>query len=394
MGEITDMALNGTKVTDGKEPVLVVLQLSGGNDFMNTVVPYGDPLYYDFRKTVGVSEEDALHIDSRVGFHPVMTEVKSMFDQGDVAVIQGIGYPEPDRSHFRSMDIWHTAQPHDFSDEGWLGRVIREIDPGKKNVVTGVSFGAGLPRAMYLTGTPAISVSELESYGLLTSLSGNKHRRALNAFTRMYVPEEFEEGAMVMQHIGQIGTDALAGVDMLKTAPGLYSSSIEYGADPLSQSLRGVAQVHLAGLGTRIFYAQHGGYDVHGRQVQTQEKLWGEVSKAVDSFFADLREHDAAEQVVMLVFSEFGRRVRDNGNGTDHGSGGGAFMIGSRVNGGLYGEYPSLDPAEQVSGDLRFNNDFRSMYSTVLDDWLNIQPDSIVNGHFEKFDGILAPLTS
>ena len=133
MGEITDMALNGTKVTDGKEPVLVVLQLSGGNDFMNTVVPYGDPLYYDFRKTVGVSEEDALHIDSRVGFHPVMTEIKSMFDQGDVAVIQGIGYPEPDRSHFRSMDIWHTAQPHDFSDEGWLGRVIREIDPGKKS---------------------------------------------------------------------------------------------------------------------------------------------------------------------------------------------------------------------------------------------------------------------
>jgi uncharacterized protein (DUF1501 family) len=387
-------AQNGTNGSKTKQPVLVVLQLSGGNDFMNTVVPYGDPFYYDFRKTVGVSEEDALHLDSRLGFHPAMGEIKSLYDAGDVAVIQGIGYPEPDRSHFRSMDIWHTAEPHDFSGEGWLGRVIRELDPGKKNVVTGVSFGAGLPRAMYLTGTPAISVSELESYGLLTSLSGEKQRRALNAFTRMYVPEEFEEGAMVMQHIGQIGTDALAGVDMLKTAPSQYSSNVEYGSDALSQSLRGIAQIHTSGLGTRVFYAQHGGYDVHGRQVQTQEKLWGEVSKAVDSFFADLREHNASEEVVMMVFSEFGRRVRDNGNGTDHGSGGGAFLIGDRVKGGLYGEYPSLDPSEQVSGDLRFNNDFRSMYSTVLDDWLNIQPDPIVNGHFEKFNGILNSLSS
>mgnify|MGYP002640717591 FL=1 len=387
-------AQNGTNGSKTKQPVLVVLQLSGGNDFMNTVVPYGDPFYYDFRKTVGVAEEEALHLDSRLGFHPAMGELKSLYDAGDVAVIQGIGYPDPDRSHFRSMDIWHTAEPHDFSSEGWLGRVIRELDPGKKNVVTGVSFGAGLPRAMYLTGTPAISVSELESYGLLTSLSGEKQRRALNAFTRMYVPEEFEEGAMVMQHIGQIGTDALAGVDMLKTAPSQYSSNVEYGSDALSQSLRGIAQIHTAGLGTRVFYAQHGGYDVHGRQVQTQAKLWSEVSKAVDSFFVDLREHNAAEEVVMMVFSEFGRRVRDNGNGTDHGSGGGAFLIGDRVKGGLYGEYPSLDPAEQVSGDLRFNNDFRSMYSTVLDDWLNIQPDPIVNGHYEKFNGILNPLPS
>jgi uncharacterized protein (DUF1501 family) len=387
-------AQNQTNVSKTKQPVLLILQLSGGNDFMNTVVPYGDPFYYDFRKTVGVSEEDALHLDSRLGFHPAMGEIKSHYDAGDVAVIQGIGYPEPDRSHFRSMDIWHTAEPHEFSSEGWLGRVIRELDPGKKNVVTGVSFGAGLPRAMYLTGTPAISVSELESYGLLTSLSGEKQRRALNAFTRMYVPEEFEEGAMVMQHIGQIGTDALAGVDMLKTAPSQYSSNVEYGSDALSQSLRGIAQIHLAGLGTRVFYAQHGGYDVHGRQVQTQEKLWREVSKAVDSFFTDLREHNASDEVIMMVFSEFGRRVRDNGNGTDHGSGGGAFLIGDKVKGGLYGEYPSLDPAEQVSGDLRFNNDFRSMYSTVLDDWLNIQPDPIVNGHFEKFNGIVNPLSS
>lgn len=385
---------NGNKAQKSKQPVFVVLQLSGGNDFMNTVVPYGDPLYYDFRKTVGIGEKDVLPIDGSLGFHPAMAEIKSLYDAGNVAVIQGVGYPDPDRSHFRSMDIWHTAEPHAFSGEGWLGRVIRELDPGKRNVVTGVSFGSGLPRAMYLTGTPAISVTELESYGLLTSLSGARHRSALNAFTRMYVPEEFGEAQMVMQHIGRTGLDSLAAVDLLKAAPEGYSSSVEYASNPLAQSLKGIAQVHLAGLGTRIFYAQHGGYDVHGNQVQTQAKLWRQVSGAVSDFFADLSEHDAAEEVVMLVFSEFGRRVRDNGNGTDHGSGGGAFMIGERVKGGLYGEYPSLEPADQVSGDMGYNNDFRGLYSTVLDDWLGLHPDPIVNGHFEQFEGMLQPLHS
>ena len=204
--------------------------------------------------------------------------------------------------------------------------------------------------------------------------------------------EEFDEAAMVMKHIGQTGTDAMAGIEALSDVSTQYKSKVEYADDPLSQSLRGIAQVHLAGIGTRVFYAQHGGYDVHGSQIQTQTKLWGQVSRAVDDFFSDLRQHNADEEVIMLVFSEFGRRVRDNGNGTDHGSGGGALLIGKRVNGGLYGEYPSLSPTKQVSGDMAYNNDFRSTYSSILDDWLNVQPEPIVNGKFEKFEGILNPL--
>jgi uncharacterized protein (DUF1501 family) len=370
-------------------PVLVVLQLSGGNDFMSTVVPFADPFYRDFRKTVGIAEESVLRIDDLVGFHPVMKPLKEMYDQGRVAVIQGIGYPNPDRSHFRSMDIWHTAEPSKIIADGWLGKTIRELDPQKQNVCTGVSFGQGLPRAMYLMGTPVISVAHLESYGLLTTLAGSEQRAALNAFTRMYAPEEFSEASFVMGHIGQTGRDALAGADMLKVAPRMYQSTVEYGSDPLSQSLKGIAQVHFAGIGTRIFYAQHGGYDVHGSQLQTQPKLWSQVSRAVSDFFADLKLHDAADNVIMLIFSEFGRRVRDNGNGTDHGSGGGAFLIGDRVNGGLYAEYPSLAPEKQASGDLAFNNDFRMLYSTVLDQWLGLDAASIVNARFEQFEGVV-----
>ena len=384
---MTTASKNGTK-----DPVLVVLQLSGGNDFMNTVVPYSDPFYYEFRKTVGIPEEDLLHIDNRYGLHPALSTFKEMYDQGNLAIIAGVGYPNPDRSHFRSMDIWHTAEPTAPIPEGWLGRVIRELDPNKQNVCTGVSFGQGLPRAMYLSGVPAISIRDLESYGLLTKMPGARQRRAINVFTRMYAPEEFDEASMVLGHIGQTGVDALTGVDMLKPVPAQYSSNVEYGSDQLSQSLRGIAQVHTANLGTRVFYAELGGFDTHGAQMGTQTDLLGHVSTAVSDFFDDLREHDAAEEVVMLVFTEFGRRVRDNGNGTDHGSGGGAFLIGDRVNGGVYAEYPSLDPADQLSGDLHYNNDFRSIYSTILDDWYGIQPEPIVNGSFERYSGMISPL--
>ena len=381
---------NGTQ--HNSAPVLVVLQLSGGNDVLNTVVPYGDGLYYDFRPTTGITEDNVIPIDGRFGLHPTMGRIKDLWDQGNVAVVNGIGYPKPDRSHFRSMDIWHTAEPEKLIAEGWLGRVIRELDPEKQNVCTGVSFGTGMPRAMYLSGTPAMSVSQLEGYGLLTTLSGEKQRRALNAFTRMYMPEEFEEQNMMLEHIGQTGIDAMTGADLLKAAPLGYQSNVEYAPDPLSQSLRGIAQVHLAGLGTRVFYTQIGGFDVHGNEVNMQSKLWDNVSRSVGDFFDDLKEHDAADEVVMLVFTEFGRRVKDNGNGTDHGSGGGAFLIGERVNGGFYSDYPSLAPSEQLNGDLHFNNDFRSLYSSVLDQWLGINPAPIVNGKFDQFDNMMTSL--
>ena len=381
-----------TNQTRSSDPVFVVLQLSGGNDFMNTVIPYGDPFYYDFRKTVDVSEENVLSIDDHFGFHPALTPFKKIWDSGDMAIIPGIGYPVPDRSHFRSMDIWHTAEPTKIIAEGWLARVVRELDPGKKNVCTGVSFGQGLPRAMYLMGTPAISVSQLEGYGLLTSLSGQRQRKALNAFQRMYVPEEIDEASMVMNHIGQTGIDAMTGADMLAVAPQRYRSTIEYGEDALSQSLKGIAQVHLADLGTRVFYAQLPGFDTHGAQIATQSGLLENMSNSVTDFFDDLKEHGAADNVVMMIFTEFGRRIRDNGNGTDHGSGGGAFLIGHRVNGGMYAEYPSLDPSEHLSGDLKFNNDFRMLYSTIVDDWFGIDPAPIVNGTFEKFTGMLQPV--
>ena len=367
----------------GKKQVLVVLELNGGNDFMNTVIPYGDPLYHDYRRTVGIPEDDVLRIDERYGFHPAMGPLKELWDQGKVASVAGVGYPNPNRSHFRSMDIWHTCEPDEVASEGWLGRTVRELDPRSENPLTAVSIGAGLPRALAVPGVAVSSVAQLDTYGLLTDIDEEvKRKAALELFRRMYAPA-IGKGP-VNDYIRQTGRDALRGADAFKVARANYSSDVEYAENSIAQSLKGVSQVHLANLGTRIFYTQYAGFDVHANEVPVMQKLWTDVSGAIYDFYSDLREHHASEEVVMLVFTEFGRRVRDNGSGTDHGSGGGAFIIGDPVKGGMYAEYPSLAPEKQIEGDLQFSYDFRGLYSSILGQWLELDPVPIVNGTYEQ----------
>ena len=369
--------------TNKKDPVLVVLQLSGGNDYLNTVIPYTDPLYKDNRTTVGIADEDIIRINDELGFHPSMKVMQEIFDRGELAVIHGVGYPDSPRSHFRSMDIWHTCEPDKVGTEGWLGLAARDIDPRKENVVTTVSMGPSMFRAVSVPGVPVAAVDGLDSYGLLTGISSEEQRlKILDRFTQMYTPT-IGSGA-VMEFLGETGLEAMQGADILKVAPGMYSSSIEYADTPIARKLKDVARIHLADLGTRIFYCDYGSFDSHANQVPMHAGLWSDVSAAVGDFFADLKEHDAADNVVMIMFSEFGRRVRDNGSGTDHGAAGAAFALGEPVRGGFYGEYPSRRPEDLSQGDLAPNLDFRGFYATVLEDWLGLDAKPIVKGEFEK----------
>ena len=371
--------------TTKKDPILVVIQLTGGNDYLNTLIPYSDPLYYDNRNTVGIPQDQVLPIDNHLGFNPALAPIKELYEQGKVALINGVGYPNPSRSHFRSMDIWHTCEPDKVGNEGWLGRVIRDLDPKAENVLTGVNFGRGLPRALALTGVPVASVAVLETYGVLTGITGEPDRsEALDVFARMYAPTVGT--GPVMDYLGQTGLDALKGADILKRAPEKYQSSIEYADTAIGRNLQGIAKVLLADLGTRVFYTQHGGYDTHANEGPTHPKLWTEFSQAITDFYADLKEHDAADQVLMFVFTEFGRRVKDNGSGTDHGSGGLALAIGEPVQGGMYGEYPSLKEEELLEGDLRYNMDYRGVYGSLVEKWLGLDSVPIVGGHFEQLD--------
>jgi uncharacterized protein (DUF1501 family) len=370
-----------------KDPVLVVLQLSGGNDALNTIVPYGDPLYYDNRPSVRVPEDQVLPIDDRIGFNPTMEPLKKLYDEGKMAIIQGIGYPKPSRSHFRSMDIWHTCEPEKVGDEGWLGRAIRDLDPKKENVLTGVNFGRGLPRALAAPGVPVASVGNLETYGVLTGIEAEDQRtKALETFSRTYSPM-LGKGP-VLSYFAQTGLDALKGADILSTATATYTSSVQYGNDDVAQYMKNIVQTHLANLGTRVLYttAPYNSFDTHAGQLANHTRLWTQTSKAISAFYDDLKEHDATDNVVLLVFSEFGRRVHDNGSGTDHGAGGIAFVIGNAVKGGLYAEYPSLEAGKLLEGDLHYNNDFRGTYATLLERWMGLDAKPIVGGSFEQLD--------
>ena len=367
-----------------KDPVLVVLQLTGANDYLNTIVPYTNPLYWDNRPKVNIPEDQVLPIDDELGFRSDTEQLKAIYDQGNMAIIHGIGFENSPRSHFRAMDIWHTCEPDRIGIDGWVAKVIRDLDPSGENVLKGVNFGQGLPRALTMRGVPVTSVNHLETYGVFSSVRSSEQERAqlLESFARMYAPA-IGTGP-TMEYLGQTGLDALKGADIIKVAPEQYSSTIEYPNSAIAKALKDVAQVHLAGLGTQVFYTSHGPFDTHFNQGGSHAKLWMEISEAVESFFADLREHDAGENVVMMVFSEFGRRVRDNGTGTDHGAAGVAFVLGERVKGGMYGTYPSLKPEDLTQGDLAPNYDFRGFYSSLVDQWLGLDPVPIVGGKFEQ----------
>ena len=373
-------------VSTQKDPVLAVLSLSGGNDGLNTVIPYNNPLYRDYRPTLGIPEGQIIPINDQLGFHPTMGPLKKFWDEGKLAIFLGVGYDNPSYSHFRSMDIWHTCEPDKIGTEGWLGRVLKEIDPTAENVLCGVNFGRGLPRALVMEGVPVASVGNLETYGLLTGIDGEGQRdQALDVFGRMYSPA-MGSGA-VMDYIHSTGTNALKGADILATAPDKYTSEVEYSNTVVGQYMKNIAQTHLAEFGSRVLYttSPYNSFDTHANQASLHSGLWSDVSNNVDTFYQDLRDHNASDNVMLLMFTEFGRRISDNGSGTDHGAGGIAWVVGENVKGGIYGEYPSLEPSQQEEGgNLKYSMDFRSIYTTIVEDWFKMDAQPIVGGSFEK----------
>lgn len=367
-----------------KQKNLVVIQLSGGNDYLNTIVPYETGLYYDYRPNMGLKDDSIIPIDNKIAFNSNIDLFKKTFDDKNLAVMMGIGYPEPNRSHFRSMDIWHTAKPFESSSIGWLGKTVKNIDPKGLNPITAVNFGKGLPRALACPGVSVASVGALESYGLFTGVSGAKNREILlDTVDRIYQPMN-RDGVPSLRLL-ETGRGALDGADLLSEAPNNYSSDVEYPEDnPIAQSLKGIAQVASARLGTRIFYAQHGSFDTHTDELKNHSLLLKQLSVAIDCFQRDLIKQKLDDETVIWVFSEFGRRIADNGTGTDHGSGGVAFLLGNSVKGGLYGEYPNLEPSAQLEGDIHYNMDFRTLYSTILEDVLDVDSETILDEKFTK----------
>ncbi len=359
------------------ERCLVLLNLQGGNDGLNCIVPHGDPQYYAVRPTIGIPRGDVLGINSRIGFNPAMRSLKSMYDKGMVGIVQSVGYPNPDHSHFRSTEIWQTAAPEKYEHTGWLGRFLDDAPLPKNNLFNGVAIAQVLPEVLVANHTDVPAIAQLNGYGLISDRNG----AARSTFSELVGDNRLPFSSPYLAHVAEIEDHAQKGSQELPKLIAGYKTDASYPATPLGRSLALAAQIIGSRIGTRVLYVQHGSFDTHVGQKATQDRLLGEFSDAVKAFYDDLSAHGNAQRVLTMTFSEFGRRIAENASrGTDHGEGSPLFLIGGGVKGGIYGAYPDLSNPNM--GNVRFGTDFRSVYATVLERWLGRPSQPILQGSF------------
>ncbi|MGI9145824.1 MAG: DUF1501 domain-containing protein [Chloroflexota bacterium] len=366
-----------------KNQILVVLQLSGGNDGINTVIPFTDPAYAALRPSLGVAADNVLRLTDSVGLNPNLSKLKVLYDQGKMAVIQGVGYPNPNRSHFRSMDIWHSAQPETFERSGWLGRYVAACQCAQDNSLPAVSIGDQLNTMFWTDTTLVPAVASIGAFSFLTDTK-YKNDRTYQLQTLQNIYSQAGNWSSSESLVRRGTLQALTASDELQAVAANYKSPVAYPANNgLASQLKTVAEVIAGNLGTRLFSVSMGGFDTHANQKVNQDKLLGQLGDAIDAFMLDLANMNKQDDVTIMTFSEFGRRVKQNGSeGTDHGTAEPMFVIGNKVQGGMYGTYPSLADLDS-NGDLKFSADFRSVYAGILRDVVGADPAPILGGSYD-----------
>ncbi len=364
------------------ENVLVVVQLGGGNDGLNTIVPFTEEAYYRARPTLAVPAKDVLRVTDTLGLHPNLGKVKDLYDKGAMAVIQGVGYPNPSRSHFKSMEIWHTADPEGRVVRfGWVGRYFDSKCPVCEQPTVGVNVGPSLPLAMKAESGNGVTLETPESFQWMPSMDGIGAQEQMELFRLLNAPAPNEPGTI--DFLRHTAMNAVVSSERVREAVGKYKGGIQYPNSRFGSSLRLVAQMIAGNLPTKVYYAHMTGFDTHAAQRGAHENLLREMAEGVEAFYRDLEAQGNADRVMVLAFSEFGRRVAENGSaGTDHGTAAPMFIFGRKIKGGLYGQQPSL--SDLSDGDLKHAIDFRSVYATVLDKWLGADPSKILGSNFER----------
>lgn len=372
-------AAEASAAADRNDHVLVAVELSGGNDGLNTLVPFEDPLYYKNRPTLGIAKDELVKLSDELGLHPQMGALGELFQQGHLAVVQGVGYPEPDRSHFRSMEIWHTASTDKQPPAaGWLGKFL-DTEPPDDERISGLTLTGSLPQALRAQRVVSPAVGQLE---YLQGAGEDASPRARLLRKLSTAPGAADGPVAFMRKQAQTVYRA---AERLKEAAAKYESKVEYPESGLGYQLRQASQIISADLGVRVLFASQDGYDTHAGQAGPHGELLGDLSNSLAAFHRDLVAHQLADKVAVMVFSEFGRRVDENASqGTDHGAGSCLFVVGSPVRGGLVGRYPSLE--QLGDGDLVFNTDFRSVYATLLDGWLGCPADQVLAADFPRLE--------
>ena len=390
-----DLAVQPVTGKDGT--ILVVLQLAGGNDGLNTLVPYADDTYHKSRPRLAKKEKEIIKLSDHVGLNGAMPFLGSLFKEGDLGIVQGVGYPNPNRSHFVSTSIWETADTSNRSATGWLGRYFDNACPGADPTV-GISFNKTQPEAFGAVKNPGVCLNSPELYRWIHG--GGEKARAEEFFADLNKPdadhdddddEPSDGGSIAMPAGGKTGgitgegnlaflervaLDARVSSKTILELAAKHKTTVRYDGFPLARNLNLVARMIAGGMPTRVYYVSHGGFDTHNQQLNSHDRLLGQLDGALKSFFADLKQQGNDKRVVLMTFSEFGRRVSENASaGTDHGKASCLFLAGSGIKGGLHGSHPSLTDLSE--GDIKHSVDFRSVYGTVLSDWLkapNLKP--------------------
>jgi len=359
--------------------VLVIVQLSGGNDGLDTLVPFDNDDYHRARPRLRKKKAACLEVAPGIGLNGTMKDMKAIFDQGDLAILQGVGYPNPNRSHFKSMDIWHSADASDRPKKsGWLGRLADLAAKKSDGANYAVNISAQPPLALQGREYRPISFRDPNQYRFEGS------RGQMPAFEKISSKAKKDRGE-ILDLLGKTAENARKSSAQIRTAARDYRTPVRYpqggrGAGA-GGSLRSVAALIKAGLSTRVFYVYHGGYDTHNNQAGRHGNLLTQLSQALGAFQRDLKRLGVADRVSTLVFSEFGRRVKENASaGTDHGAAGLAFLMGEKVKGGLHGKMPSLTDLDR--GDLKYNLDFRHIYATLLKEWLQADASKVLGSQF------------
>ena len=361
--------------------VLVVVELSGGNDGLNTLIPFENDLYYKNRRVLGIPKANVHKLAEGIGLHPSLEPLAELYKEGRLSVVQGVGYPEPDRSHFRSMEIWQTASIEKIAPlTGWLGRVVDQLpQQADAAALPGLAFTGSLPQACHSEKTVMPVIGELATFA--NAEQPEQKEIALRRKSSTASGKTTGPGNGPVQFLRNQSAAVYRTVDKLKVASEKYKSTVEYPGSPLGGQLKHAAQILAGDLGVRVMYTSQDGYDTHSNQLEQHAGLLADLAASLAAFDKDLQNLGLADQVAVVVFSEFGRRVDENASsGTDHGAASCLFVAGAKVKGGLCGEYPRLNKLKE--GDLIFNTDFRSVYATLLDKWLGCESKKILGSEF------------
>jgi uncharacterized protein (DUF1501 family) len=379
---------------------LVVLYLSGGNDSLSTVVPYRDPFYYSRRPNISIPAANVLQVGSdsagnALGLHPRMTGLRNIFNDGRLAIVQRTGYENSSRSHFQGLDIWGTAAPGSPTGTGWLGKFLETVQPA--NVLSGWSATRELPRALMSRTVSVPAIPDARTYSFNSPNSGAE---ALNErVAAVQIASHVPVNRPALSFVNASASGALGTLDVVASVAS-YTGTVTYANNGLAIALRTVAGSIVRNTGTRVYWVQTGGFDTHSAQgnqgAGTYANLMGTYSDSVFSFYNDLRNQGLLNDTLVLQFSEFGRRISENGaQGTDHGAGAVMMAVGGAVRGGIYGTAPNLNPVtgnptlENNGGDVRHETDFRSLYARVLDNWLGADSVPILGGNFRNGPAIV-----